>query len=490
MKRAAAFPRWLLDGLNLATGRKVLPPGARLAPAFLLALLLLPVLVGKAAEWLIASGSIRFDIYGVNASLAWAATTFVVVLLFARRDGSGRTLGQLVLLTSWALTAMALLWAALGLAGSLRDAPEMMAATWSLVALTILALVIGMVFASRAIFRKLDVTPRPALRAVAFSACLIGTLAFFPHWPAFRGGDFTRYSANVWELASVFGRPARSEAADMARAAMEDADAAIERDQPERLAAALSELRPRVAGQANVFVLGIAGWAYQDVFLREVDKSVAVLSVRLDAINRDIRLVNNRSTINMRPVASVQNLAHVLEEIARRMDLETDVLAITMTSHGSPTGFSLQFGGVVNRDLSPATLKAMLDDAGIRHRIVIVSSCHSGTFVPVLADENTMVITASAATRSSFGCTDTRDLTYFGEAFFARGMNESETLTGAFAIARRLVGEWEAGQGLTPSEPQIHVGAALRARLGAMVGEPEAAQVSEVRTGAPREITR
>ena len=44
--------------------------------------------------------------------------------------------------------------------------------------------------------------------------------------------------------------------------------------------------------------------------------------------------------------------------------------------------------------------------SGARYRIVIISACYSGAFTPVLANISTLVITAAAADRPSFGCED------------------------------------------------------------------------------------
>ena len=39
-----------------------------------------------------------------------------------------------------------------------------------------------------------------------------------------------------------------------------------------------------------------------------------------------------------------------------------------------------------------------LDKSGIRWRVIVISACYSGSFVPALQDDNTLIITASAAT--------------------------------------------------------------------------------------------
>jgi Peptidase C13 family len=63
--------------------------------------------------------------------------------------------------------------------------------------------------------------------------------------------------------------------------------------------------------------------------------------------------------------------------------------------------------------LTPPALRQMFDASGAKYRVVIISACYSGVFVPVLANPRTLVITAAAADRSSFGCEDRATWTYF-----------------------------------------------------------------------------
>ena len=70
------------------------------------------------------------------------------------------------------------------------------------------------------------------------------------------------------------------------------------------------------------------------------------------------------------------------------------------------------------RDLTGEALADALRASGIKWRVIVISACHSGAFIESLKDPYTMVITAAAPDRTSFGCSDDRDLTYFGEAFF------------------------------------------------------------------------
>jgi Peptidase C13 family len=97
--------------------------------------------------------------------------------------------------------------------------------------------------------------------------------------------------------------------------------------------------------------------------------------------------------------------------------------------------------------------------------VLIVSACYSGLFARALADERTLVITAAAADRPSFGCRDGATWTYFGDAFFNRALRTEPRLDRAFARARELVTERERREGFDPSNPQIAGGASVLARL-------------------------
>jgi hypothetical protein len=219
------------------------------------------------------------------------------------------------------------------------------------------------------------------------------------------------------------------------------------------------------------------------VFLKEIRGSLAVLAERLGHADRTAALLNHTSTTAEAPLATIASLAALLRGIARRMDLERDVLVLVLTSHGTREGIALEAGSLVRRVLSPANLRLALDEAGIRNRIVIVSSCYSGTFVPALADDHTVVVTASSADTTSFGCSNEREWTFFGDAFFNHGMREQAGLPAAFARARALVSAWESERGLPASNPQISVGSAIRDLLPGLLGQ---APVRHVEAGDER----
>lgn len=99
--------------------------------------------------------------------------------------------------------------------------------------------------------------------------------------------------------------------------------------------------------------------------------------------------------------------------------------------------------------------------AGIRRRIIVISACHAGAFIPILKDPSTIIITAAAADRTSFGCSDDRDLTHFGGAFYRDALPTAATLDQAFATATASIARREASEHITPSKPQAYFGADL-----------------------------
>ena len=140
------------------------------------------------------------------------------------------------------------------------------------------------------------------------------------------------------------------------------------------------------------------------------------------------------------------------------MNRESDVLFLYMTSHGLPNQFEMENAPLDLTQVDPKWLRETLDASGIRWRVIVISSCFSGSFVPALQNDNTLIITASAADRQSFGCTNEADYTYFGRAFFDQAMREQNSIETAFSQAQKTVSQWETAQGFEPSEPQWSMG--------------------------------
>ena len=115
--------------------------------------------------------------------------------------------------------------------------------------------------------------------------------------------------------------------------------------------------------------------------------------------------------------------------------------------------------------LTPTALSRMLQDSGIKWRVIVVSACYAGGYIEPLRDDNTVVIAAAAPDRTSFGCEADRNFTYFGEAYFRDALARTRSFTGAFELARKLISQREKAEHLEPSLPQMWAGRGIAARL-------------------------
>ena len=210
--------------------------------------------------------------------------------------------------------------------------------------------------------------------------------------------------------------------------------------------------------QSHWYFLGVAGASYQDVFRSEVERIKEQFDTRFGTLGRSMMLVNNPATRTEIPIASKHSIEMALRRMGQQMNRESDVLFLYMTSHGLPNQFEMENAPLDLTQVDPKWLRETLDASGIRWRVIVISSCFSGSFVPALQNDNTLIITASAADRQSFGCTNEADYTYFGRAFFDQAMREQNSIETAFSQAQKTVSQWEIAQGFEPSEPQWSMG--------------------------------
>jgi Peptidase C13 family len=241
--------------------------------------------------------------------------------------------------------------------------------------------------------------------------------------------------------------------------------------QTQTLPQALARLAPQRPGLIDVYALTYAPYAEEDVFMRESRMVAGVMQQRFDAQGRSIELLNHKSTATSQPWATPGNLKRSLQHIAQLMDLEQDVLFIHLTSHGAQNGrLQARLWPLRLEPLTAGELKAALDEAGIRHRVISVSACYSGTWLEPLAGEHTLVMTAADTEHTSYGCGRGSELTYFGRAVFDEALRTTRDFEAAHASARKVIEQREKDAGKTDgySNPQIRVGAAMQNRLRAL----------------------
>jgi len=155
--------------------------------------------------------------------------------------------------------------------------------------------------------------------------------------------------------------------------------------------------------------------------------------------------------------ATMEGLAMSLQAAAKGMDAENDILFLILTSHGSRTGLAVK-AGRLTQTLTPSNVAEMLARTGMRYKVVVISACYSGIFIPRLASPDTLVITAADADHPSFGCRDEAKWTYFGNAFFNVALRQAKSLKDAFVVARALVKKRELRERFEPSNPLMKGG--------------------------------
>jgi len=226
-----------------------------------------------------------------------------------------------------------------------------------------------------------------------------------------------------------------------------------------RLDRALAALQPQRKGVVDAYVL-VAGLDSDAVFGREAREAARVLARRYDAAGRTIVLAgpDSRSADTLAR-GSPDNIAAALARIAELIDKSEDVLILYTTSHGAPYGIVYQDGDAGVGAVAPVQLAAMLNTLGLKRRLVIVSACYSGVFVPKLAGPDGVVMTAAAADRSSFGCEADNDWTFFGDALVNHALREDQPFAAAAKAATATIAKWEKQGKLRASNPQLAIGA-------------------------------
>jgi hypothetical protein len=236
-------------------------------------------------------------------------------------------------------------------------------------------------------------------------------------------------------------------------------------EQSALLERALATLAPGEPGKIDLYLLAVGGDGSQEVFRREVDFVKTQFDRDFGTAGRSLMLVNSRTTADALPMATVTSIGRSLTAIGSRMDKDEDILFLYLTSHGTRSHeFVLDQNGMDLRSLPAPELGALLQESGIRWKVVVVSACYSGGFIDHVKDDYTLVITAARHDRQSFGCADENDFTYFGRAFFKESLPRAETLVEAFRQAELLIRSWEKDEA-AHSLPQIHSPPAILEQL-------------------------
>jgi hypothetical protein len=444
------FRRNLLAGLRLALMRPVALLDFRISVPQFLAVGIFGGVCASLVDLAILGGAAQFNGAGIGGHVRDTALLLLicwVLALWLRAPAAALALPVVLLSAGWipdlVFAGIVSAPAALGSA----NASQSTILWWAVLAWSL-------VLAWRSIAVVLQGRGRfgPAMRIGSVAAVFGGTLALALVFPAPR----------LWEERSAVAT-VDADAEQLPRVESEEVLAA----QPKLLFEALTGLEEREPGKTNFYFVGFASDASQDVFRNDMEAAQEVVDARLGTEGRSVVLINSPKTVLDTPLATVTNLQASLSTVGRLIDTEEDIALIYLSSHGSADHhLYVNFPPLALQQLTPIALHRMLKEAGIKWKVVVVSACYSGGYVEPLKDPYTLVITSSRADRTSFGCDNASEFTYFGQAYFQEALKKTTSFVEAFELARAAIAERERAEGMTSSEPQIYVGDAIRDKLG------------------------
>ena len=388
-------------------------------------------------SWLAAQSGSVFNEQGLVSYLIWPTIILLGGIILARRAGNQGLLFVPVVLWLVADTLSALLQSIVQFFGSQGWLPEW---SYSLLPILFLVLFLWQTLALLWIFARRLRTPWWERLIV-----LVGAVALLTIW------QNNVADQPIFKQTPV--QPVLEEAALY--------------EQPRLLQQALNSIDASVSGTSDWYFMGVAGFSEQNVFRSEINKVRELFEVRFGTSGRALSLINNTYSWLDEPIATKTSILQGLKRIGQQMDSDEDVLFLTLSSHGDQDIVQLANPPLQMDNLDAAWLREALDESGIRWRVIVVSACYSGSFIDELASPTTVVITASAANKMSFGCTNSAEMTYFGQAFFAESLRENTSFEAAFKDASLRVSEREGSMGFEPSEPQMVIGSLMQTALPA-----------------------
>ncbi|MDH4185461.1 MAG: C13 family peptidase [Nitrospira sp.] len=228
----------------------------------------------------------------------------------------------------------------------------------------------------------------------------------------------------------------------------------------------LALLQPGQPGQTDLYFLGMAPYASQDVFVKEITSVHDIFQRRFYTEGKSLTLINHHTTLHTAPLASLTSLRSALHRIGEAMNREEDILFLYITTHGSRTHhLSVELYPLELSAITPQALQTALAESAIKWKVIVISACYAGGFIEPLKDSHTAILTAADATHTSFGCGNQFNFTYFGQAFFDEQLRQTYSFTDAFDKARLAIATRETAESLTPSNPQIYISDIMRAKL-------------------------
>jgi hypothetical protein len=429
-----ALGRNLVAGLRLALFMPVERSAFRISAAQLILIVLVSAAIDIDADWVRAPHDARFSLLGLHGELfALGLLTLSSALIATlRRERDVYLALPIVVLASFpAIQVVHLLPSLPGAVAAVSDVTRTV--------FEYAVLVWMLVIAVRAVYLCVD-PQRPRRRAFAVCA---GVLLIAPLWFAPFAGPLDPWWREFDSVQS--NRDAMSPASEPVLAAQ---DFMMDR--------ALDQLDDERPGISDLYFVGFAPDARRPGFVTDVDAAQRAMDERWHTKGRSVVLINSPLTVAERPFATITHLREVLLQIGDLIDADDDVVMVYLTGSTSPDHSLTAVNPPLELvGLSPQGLKQLFDAAGIRWRIVVVSTCYAGAWVDALKDDETAVIASSARDVHGNDCAGGIATSAFGEAFFTEGMRRNDDLRLAFDVARKGLARSHAPEPVMSIGPSI-----------------------------------
>jgi hypothetical protein len=108
--------------------------------------------------------------------------------------------------------------------------------------------------------------------------------------------------------------------------------------QKEIIDSTVAQFAVEPAPPGRVFFLGFAAYGKERVFAEEIKLAAQRVAARYGSASRTLLLINDRRDLTTYALANHQNLRYALRLIGERMNRESDMLFLVLSSHGARNG--------------------------------------------------------------------------------------------------------------------------------------------------------
>ena len=221
---------------------------------------------------------------------------------------------------------------------------------------------------------------------------------------------------------------------------------------------------PHETSSPRYIFIGAAMNDNADAFEDDIFRLDAIFKNQYRKSYRSVLLTNRRLFNGQRqlPLATIDNLDYAINKLANNK-LTTDRFILLISSHGLKQGIVVEQMPKYRslRILSHEKIKTWMDILAPNPTWLNVSTCFAGAAVRSVAADHLIIMTASDADHTSFGCGTQDDGTWFVNAL-AENINFDLTFNKMWKNTEAQILEEENKYGATHSNPQIIFGESMK----------------------------